>query len=375
VRAALLSLALAAGACFGAPLSAAAQDAPKAEPWYRAITVHAFAEASFVYSFNRPDSGLNALRVFDYDDRELKLDVAELVVQRPASKPLELGFRVDATVGQSVPEVAASYGLFRDRDTGEAEDYDLHQVFVSWVAPLGKGLKIDAGKFVTPFGLEVIDGYDGYNDNQTRSLLFGYAIPFTHTGLRASYPFSEKVAGTVAVVQGWDNWSDNNGAKSILVQVVFTPSPRWALTLNAMGGPEQKDNRRDDRYLYNAVVTFKPTDRLTLGFDAVAGQEEGLQGPGARACWTAVAGYLRWVVSGRVALAARAEVFDDADGVRTGAAQRVKEITLTPECKLGHHFVVRGDLRHDWSDAEPFEKGDTPSSRQTTATVALLFVY
>jgi len=375
VRAALLSLALAAGACFGATLSAAAQDAPGPEPWHEAITVHAFAEASFVYNFNRPDSGLNALRVFDYDDHELKLDAAELVVQRPASKPLELGFRVDATVGQSVPKVAASYGLFRDRDTGEAEDYDLHQVFVSWVAPLGKGLKIDAGKFVTPFGMEVIEGYDGANDNQTRSLLFGYAIPFTHTGLRASYPFSEKVAGTVAVVQGWDNWSDNNGAKSVLVQVAFTPSPRWALTLNAMAGPEQKDNGRDGRSLFNAVATFKPTDRFTLGLDAVVGEEEGLPGPGERARWSAVAGYLRWAVRDAFALAMRAEVFDDSDGVRTGAPQTVKEVTLTPEWRVGEHFVLRGDLRHDWSDAEPFEKGDARSSRQTTATVALLFLY
>jgi len=58
-------------------------------------------------------------------------------------------------------------------------------------------------------GYELIEGYDGYNDNYSRSILFGYAIPFTHTGVKASYAFSSKVAGMVEVVNGWDLLRDN----------------------------------------------------------------------------------------------------------------------------------------------------------------------
>ena len=50
-------------------------------------------------------------------------------------------------------------------------------------------------------GYEVIDGYDGFNDNATRSFVFGYAIPFTHTGLKASYTFSDQVAGMLMLCQ------------------------------------------------------------------------------------------------------------------------------------------------------------------------------
>jgi hypothetical protein len=35
-------------------------------------------------------------------------------------------------------------------------------------------------------GYELIEGYDGYNDNYSRSLLFNYAIPLTHTGVKAT---------------------------------------------------------------------------------------------------------------------------------------------------------------------------------------------
>ncbi|MBZ0088760.1 MAG: porin, partial [Thermoanaerobaculia bacterium] len=362
MRAALISLTLAVAANLGVSGLAAAQDAVNQEPWYQAITVNGFLEASYSHNFDRPESEINTLRVFDYDNGEVKLDVAELVVQKPASRPGELGFRFDATAGQSVPAVAAAAGLFRDSDTGEAHDYDLQQVFVSWIAPVGEGLRIDAGKFVTPFGMEVIEGYDGYNDNQTRSLLFGYAIPFTHTGLRVSYPFTGKLTVSAMVVQGWDNWQDNNGAKSLVVQLALAPSPRWALYLNAMGGPEQRDDTRDRRNLYNVVATFKPDGRLAFGLDGVIGDEGGLLASGARARWSAVAGYARWALGGDFALALRAEMFDDPDGVRTGTAQTLHEVTLTPEWKLGEHFVLRGDLRRDHSDADVFQDHATPAS-------------
>src|SRR6185503_3071666 len=133
-----LDLALTAGVCLCTPLVAqsktAAQsqtDAAASKPWYKTIQVNGFAEASYSLNENRPDSGLNTLRVFDFDDRELKLDVAELVLQLPAASPGAIGFRCDAAVGSSIPEVSAASGLFRDPDTGEAHHYDLQQVYAS----------------------------------------------------------------------------------------------------------------------------------------------------------------------------------------------------------------------------------------------------
>ena len=98
--------------------------------------------------------------------------MAELVVQKPVSQPGGWGFRTDITAGQSVPRIAASNGLFRNDETGEAGNFDIHQLFVSYIAPLGKGLRLDVGKYVTHMGYEVIEGYDGWNDNATRSFLF-----------------------------------------------------------------------------------------------------------------------------------------------------------------------------------------------------------
>ena len=141
-----------------------------------------------------------------------------------------------------MPRVLAAAGLFRD-ENGKADDFDLQQAYISWIAPIGNGLRLDAGKFMTHHCYEVIDGYDGFNDNATRSFLFGYSAPATHTGVRLGYGFGEKAAATIMVVNGWDNARDNNSTKSIGAQLALTPTRGVDGLLNGMWGPEQTRQR------------------------------------------------------------------------------------------------------------------------------------
>ena len=87
----------------------------------------------------------------------------------------------------AIPKVTRSTGL-------DAGDLDVQQAYLSYNAPFGNGLQVDIGKFTTHLGYELIEGYDGYNDNYSRSFLFGYAIPFAHTGVRTSYSFGDRVS-------------------------------------------------------------------------------------------------------------------------------------------------------------------------------------
>jgi Putative beta-barrel porin-2, OmpL-like. bbp2 len=325
---------------------------PAAKPWYEEIAVNAFVSASYSYNFNRPDSGTNQLRVFDFDDNTFKVDVAEIVLQKAISKPGEAGFRIDLAAGSSIPRVSSAFGLL------QGQDIDLQQAFVSWIAPVGSGLRLDAGKFVTHFGYEVIDGYDGYNDNATRSFLFGFTIPFTHTGVKASYTFSDQLAGMFEVCNGWDVARDNNSSKSIGLQLTWTPSKTVTVYGNFMTGPERTNVNSDPRSLFNVVAQWKLTDLTVFALDAVYGSEKGAVTPGQTASWSGIAGYARLGITDTFALCLRAEYFNDADGARTGAVQKVKEVTVTPEVKVSSHLIFRGDLRVDWSDADVFSKKD-----------------
>src|SRR5439155_19480447 len=165
-------------------------------------------------------------------------------------------------------------GYFRDA-ARDAQDNDIQQAYATYVAQLGSGLKIDAGKFVNHCSYEVIEGYDGWNDNASHSFLFGYAIPFTHTGARASYAFSKRVTAMLMVVNGWDVAEDNNRSKSVGGQLLLTPVVPLTVTLNGMFGPERANDESDARALFDGTAVWKVTEHVTLGANGDWGRERG----------------------------------------------------------------------------------------------------
>jgi hypothetical protein len=348
---------------------------PPPKSWFQLITINAFASASYTWNFNDPQSNTNQLRAFDYDHNSIRIDAAEVVVQKAVANPGDFGFRIDLAMG-AVAKVAAARGLFRDPLTGNSTDFDLQQVFASYIAPLGKGLRVDVGKFVTPVGTEFIDGYDGYNDNFSRSLLFTWAIPFTHTGFKLSYAFNDKIAAMVMLVNGWDNVIDNNAAKSFGVSLALTPIGPLAIYLNYIGGPERDHDDTDFRHLVDVGIVYKPTPRWSFTVNADYGMDQnaivpvsvvptadmgtaaGAVAGASNAQWAGVAGYIRCQASKRLALIVRGEAFWDFDGFRTGTAQRLLEATLTPEYHVTESLLMRADLRIDNSDQAVFQRAD-----------------
>ncbi len=334
--------------------------------WYDAISVNGFASVAYSFNANSPADDANQLRVFDGDDGSINLDVIELVVQKAAAAPGSAGFRVDLTAGSSIPAAAASAGLFRG-DDGVGQDFDVQQGFVSYVGDVGNGLRLDAGKFVTHMGYELIEGYDGYNDHYSRSILFGFAIPFTHTGAKLSYPLSENLTGMVMVANGWDNVKDSNSGKTFGAQLIGTFGKVTGY-LNAITGPEQAGDNGDLRSVVDVAAVFAASDAIALGFNADFGHEAGAAGAAGEdaATWMGAALYGKWTASEQVSLALRGEVFDDVDGVRTGTAQTLFEGTLSPAFVLGDNVVLRGDVRLDRSSEASFMTDSAGSKQQLT---------
>jgi hypothetical protein len=340
--------------------------------WFDEIAVNAFVSTAYVYNGNRPATGISSYRVFDFNDNSFNLDVAELVVQIAPAKPNDAGFRIDFAAGNSIPQVTKS------QDQSVAQ-FDLQQLFVSYIAPVGSGLRFDMGKYVTHMGYELIEGYDGYNDNYSRSILFGYAIPFTHTGLKASYAFSSKVGAMVEVVNGWDLVRDNNRSKSVGAQLSVIPVAPLTLVLNWIGGPEIANDNHTNRNVFDVVAILKPTKALTLGVNGDYGNENGtsLVNPGADATWKGIAAYATLALTDKLSVALRGETFHDDDGVRlgTGTRARLSEGAFTPAFKFTDHVLVRGEVRYDQSNQPILTKRTTLAKQQTTIGANLIFVY
>ena len=337
--------------------------------WYNKIDVNGFVSAGYHYNFNKPSTGLNSLRVFDLQDNSFNLDVAQLAVQHEAEGEGDAGFRVDVIGGGELPQVTASAGL------NTSTDFDILQAYGTYIAPVGSGLTVTAGKFVTHIGAEVIEGVDGINDNYTRSFQFGYAIPFTHTGVKASYDFGERFSATAMIVNGWDNVEDNNKSKSIGAQFALTPVGELSLIFNYMGGPERAANNDDIRHIFDVVAVWQPIDPLAITLNFDHGKDENGAGAGVDATWTAIGGTVRYDVSDKFSVALRGEQFDDKNGFRTGTTQKLKEITFTPTYRLTDNFLVRGDLRFDKSDKRTFTKENTVSDDQSTVSLNTVYQF
>jgi hypothetical protein len=254
----------------------------------------------------------------------------------------------------------------------------LKEAYFSVYAPFGKGLSIDAGKFVTPAGVEVIES--NQNWNYTRGLLFYYAIPYYHFGARAKYTFNDKWSATLFLVNGWNNVVATNSGKTGGLSLAWTPNKKWALTENYLAGPRDyygTGNNNSWNHLSDTVITFTPNAKLSLAAEVDYDAQEGFKlatGTGL-ADYTGLAGYLKYQASPAVAVAARYEFLNDHDGIGTKMGQHLNEFTATLERKIAGHVLTRMEYRFDDSNQNFFGYGKTGAVKtQNTATLGLMYV-
>ena len=343
--------------------------------FFKDVQANAFVSFGYNNSFNQPANRQNPLRVFDSNANSFLIDVAELVLQKGIAKVGDFGFRIDLEAGSAIPVKTQAAGLVLG--TGA----DLQQALVSYIAPVGQGLRLDFGKFITHLGSEVIEGYDGYNDNYSRSLLFNYAIAFTHTGVMGTYVLNPQVTATAMVVNGWDVAVDNNKGKTVGLQLVLTPVSPLSVSLHYMGGPETPDTSAFMRHIGDVAATYKVSDALTLGLNGDYALERGTSvvKPGDDAKWSGVAGYAKITTDPRFFIALRAETMKDEGGTRfgTGKNTTAKEITLTPTFKVSNNFIVRAEGRYDSinQDAVYVDQNGKTKRNQATLGFNAMFVY
>lgn len=330
------------------------------------IEVNGFVSAGYNFNFNEPSSDMINFRPFQGDDNSFALELAQLAFHRDAAEAGSAGFMLDLNFGYTVPKNIHSTGF------SGSDDFDVRQGYISYVAPVGSGLKLDFGKFITELGAEVIEGYQGWNNNYSRSLLFFYSIPFTHTGLRASYTVNDRLTLVGEVVNGWDNVTDNNDAKSWHIHAAITPVDGTTVNVKYMGGAEQDDDTANLRHLLNINLSTS-IRKLQMAFDYVYGTEENVPGLG-DSTWTGIAGVFRYPYTDRFSMNLRAEYFNDNEGARTGTKQEMWEVTLTPEYIVNDNLVVRAEYRHDQSDANVFDE-DTVAQVNNQDTLGLNVIY
>ena len=362
------------------PVEAAGLAAPL-KAW--GLEIHSLLGANYTYNFNEPHSGKNGLLLMNRKADHFDLDLANIRIQRVVEG--EIGFVTDLDFGKTAevvgratrwcktPSFLSKNGCHESRNSFEAV-----QFYLTYKFPLGSGLSMKLGKFVTLHGAEVIKTWDNINYNISNSILFGFAIPFTHTGALFNYAFTDAISMDAGLITGWDQFSYkvNNGVV-FTGGLTVTPIPTLSFYAAGTVGPEQerlffdpvtgkfldaKGRGDSTRGLFTILTTYKPTDQWALILDYNGARETNLlppikpSGRGTEtAKWDGLAGYVIYHFTDTLSATLRAEFFNDTDGVRTGVKQTVWELTPTLAYQVWPGLTLRAEYRHDESSRKFFE--------------------
>ena len=224
-------------------------------------------------------------------------------------------------------------------------------------------------------GAEVIEAKDNWNFS--RSLLFGYAIPFTHTGIRAGYQIFDGLSGYLGINNGWDNVKDNNKNKSVEGALAWAANNKLSFNLAGMYGPEQTSNDHSKRGLIDFLATYKPFDKWTFMLNADYAREQDAVADGKAGSWSGVALYSKYDINSWMSLANRTEFFSDRKGLRviSGTDQDLWESTLTLEVRPYKDLITRLEYRHDESSSSIFTNNQKSVGHQDTIGLEAIYVF
>ncbi|MCL9685349.1 outer membrane beta-barrel protein [Legionella maioricensis] len=309
-------------------------------------------------------------RVFDTNPNGITLQQAGITM---AYQPQQgFGGLITPVEGRD-PIIFAPYGWFPNNTT-QTFGIAVPQAFLQYAVD---SLTFMGGNFIELAGAENIFSYN--DTNFSRSILWGYAEPFTVTGLRVSYDANDKFKLIGGINNGWDSIRDTSRQKTIELGASYTFNPMFSLAAYGYSGQQRIADRTSSgptgqRTLIDLIATLNATEKLSfvVNYDGALQTKAALpSGNIAKAVWQGVAGYINYQFNDKWRTSFRGELFNDRDGYRTGVAQRWDEITLTVGYALLKNFELRAETRRDFSNVSSFinKNGVSTSNNQQSYAI------
>ena len=359
-----------------APPAATPAAAPAPAPTWSVgpVDFSGFVDGYYSYNANRPgqnsDFGqINQLYNFDDETDQFSLEAAKLTINHD---PDPVGAHVDIIFGRT--------NAFLHGADSPTANY-IEQAYLSVKPPKAKGFELDFGQFVTSAGQEVIETMNNWS--YSHGILFGYAIPYYHFGLRTSIPANKVWTVGFQLVNGWNNDTANNGGVTVgLTSSVVKPKYTW--NFNYYTGPSNYNTEAGYRNLIDTTLLLTPNAKFNWYVNYDYGQNKYASykynyGDGFTTVpedsphWQGIATSARGQVTPNAALVGRYEYFYDNQGFATGTMQRLNEFTATYEYKWPAGLLLRAEYRRDWSNQKFFDKGDNEFvTAQSTATIGMI---
>jgi hypothetical protein len=375
--AALVAFALPAGADPArSDVLAQASPAPSPSPTPspNPFQVSGFLDVGSQWASVANPQGVISGRVFDTVNNSAQLHALNL--QAAYTGPI--GGKVEFTIGDdaeylhSYPQLQQAFGpqyppaapsLFT-YGPGLTSNVDITQAYAS--GTFGP-LTLILGKFATLAGAEVLESPSDLN--YSRSILFGFAIPFTHTGARLTWTATPQITIIGGVNRGWDTTKGlgapqngggtvgDNSSLTFEYGAAWNPSKAISVTAQGYSGKPQNwafvgcASNTCNRNLIDLVGTWHATSALTgiVNIDLGSQSNTALFGGSSTATWKGVAGYASYAFTPKLTATGRYEWFSDWQGYRIGnfVGTLWQEGTITAQYAVTSNLTVRAEGRFD----------------------------
>jgi hypothetical protein len=248
--------------------------------------------------------------------------------------------------------------------------FDPYQFYVQpWLKTGAEsGLEFTVGRYASPLGYESTDA--PLSPLYSHSYLYNTMGPFTVTGAQVKYIFNKEWSAYFSVVNGWDDFRDNNHAESYITGGAWSSAEqlgghsRSSAAFNVMTGPEQPGNVTNYRTVVDGSYTYWWTNKLSEAVNADWFTEEKASPSGSVARSYGLAHYLSYIFNDYATGVWRAEWLRDDTGVRMNSIpaswyEMTWGVNLTPwpADKILKNLMFRPEFRWDFAD-EPVFGGD-----------------
>jgi hypothetical protein len=340
---------LAAAKAAPVPSASATPDVAAGEKpsFFDTVAVNGFVAASYFYNFNDPEgdslAGSNApVDLLHPDTNSISLDQLWLTVSRDATSDSRAGFKADFVYGKTASILSGN-----NNDGKAGNDFDLYQGYITYLAPIGEGVTIQAGKFATLLGAEVAQARDNWNI--TRGNVYNFLQPINHMGLLATTPIGPVTAsfGIVDETRAFPALNaDRNNNKAFLWGVSGSAGPFSGSFAGTYGDSPASTDNGDNEIILDFIGRFTPNEKFSsyVNFDWIStdtGSGNNVDGYG-------VAAAARLALTDATGIAGRFEYLGLQDDA-SKSELKIWGITGTVDHKLTDGLTLRGEIRYDKS--------------------------
>lgn len=330
----ILALVLAMTFAVGA-IMASAQDAPprSQSPW-RQVQFGAFVDLGYLHDFNDPPNKVFRSRGTAWHVDDLHLNMSGAYTKKKASEQSRWGAELLVHTGKD-DEI---FGFSATAPNIRGDEWLRHigLANVSYLSPAGDGLIIQGGIFPSFIGYDSLYAKDNFNYTRPWGADF---TPYLMMGVNASYPFTERLSGTVFLVNGYWHLADANNVPSSGGQLAYKATPEITIKETVLWGPHQSNTALEFWRVLADTIVERKTERFTIAGEYHVSTEQVDTPDGMRAWWMAAQAPMRWNVHGPWSVAVRPEWAWDSTGRWTLAEQWVRALTTTVEYRVPYRWA------------------------------------